>query len=113
MDYHGTRSCNGRNHGDIGLITITATGISNSFPYRTDDGIHMGSMNMHTHTSKNKDVLPNIKKSPPAVMPGIVRTHEISIRNEEVLVPIWKSSIYIEVHRHLDVIRAIDKLSEA
>ena len=55
----------------FGLIIITPSGIGNSSPNRTDDGMHTGSMNMKTDMSKNKDVLPNIKKSPPAVMPNM------------------------------------------
>jgi len=43
----------------FGLIILTPTGISNSYPYTTTDEMHIGSMNM----SKNKDMLPNIKKS--------------------------------------------------
>jgi predicted metal-binding membrane protein len=55
----------------FGLIIITPTGISNSSPNRTDDDMHTGSMNMNTDMSKNKDGLPNINKSPPAVMPNM------------------------------------------
>jgi predicted metal-binding membrane protein len=56
----------------FGLIIITPTGISNSTPSnRTDDDMHMGSMNMNTDMSKNKDALPNLKKSTPAVMPNM------------------------------------------
>lgn len=54
----------------FGLIILTPTGISNSSPNRTDDGMRTGSMNMNTDMSKNKDVLPNIK-SPPAVIPNM------------------------------------------
>jgi predicted metal-binding membrane protein len=53
----------------FGLIIITPTGISNSYPNPTNDDIHTGSMNMNTDMSKNKDGLPNLKKSTPAVMP--------------------------------------------
>jgi hypothetical protein len=52
----------------FGLIIITPTDISNSSPNRTHNDMHTGSMNMNTDMSKNKDVLTNIKKSPPAVM---------------------------------------------
>ncbi len=58
----------------FGLIIITPTGISNSPPpNRTDDDMHTGSMNMNMNTdmSKNKDALPNIKKSTPALMPNM------------------------------------------
>src|SRR5215831_12333055 len=47
----------------FGLIILTPTGISNSYPYTTNDDMHTGSMNMNTDMSKNKDMLPNIKKS--------------------------------------------------
>jgi len=55
----------------FGLIIITPTGISNSYPNTTNDGTHTGSINMNTDMSKNKDILPNIKKSTPAVMPNM------------------------------------------
>jgi len=55
----------------FGLIIITPTGISNSYPNPTNDDIHTGSMNMNTDMSKNKDGLPNLKKSTPAVMPNM------------------------------------------
>jgi predicted metal-binding membrane protein len=55
----------------FGLIIITPAGISNSYPNTTNDDMHTGSMNMNTDMSKNKDGLPNLKKSTPAVMPNM------------------------------------------
>jgi len=55
----------------FGLIIITPIGIINSSPNRTHNNMHAGSMNMNTDMSKNNDVLPNIKKSTPAVMPNM------------------------------------------
>ena len=56
----------------FGLIIITPTGISNNIiTNRTDDDMHTGSMNMDTDISKIKNVLPNIKKSTPTVMPNM------------------------------------------
>src|SRR5215469_15284085 len=46
----------------FGLIIITPTGISNSYPNTTNEDMHKDSMNMNTDMSKNKDMLPNIKK---------------------------------------------------
>jgi predicted metal-binding membrane protein len=55
----------------FGLIIITPTGISNSSLNRADDDMHTGSMHMNTDMSKNKDGLPDLKKSTPAVMPNM------------------------------------------
>jgi predicted metal-binding membrane protein len=56
----------------FGLIIIAPTGISNSSPSnRTDGDMHTGAMNMNTDMSKNKDGLPDLKKSIPAVMPNM------------------------------------------
>ena len=52
----------------FGLIIITPTGISNSSPNRTDDDMNM---NTNTDMSKNKDGLPDLKKSTPVVMPNM------------------------------------------
>ena len=53
----------------FGLIIITPTGISNnSLTNRTDDDMHTSGMNMNMDMSKNKNVLPNIKKSTSTVM---------------------------------------------
>lgn len=55
----------------FGLIIITPSGISNSSPNRTDSDMHTGSMNMDIDMSKNKDALPNLKKSILAVIPNM------------------------------------------
>jgi predicted metal-binding membrane protein len=52
----------------FGLIMITPTGISNSYPNTTNEDMHKDSMNMNTDMSKNKDGLSNLKKSTPAMM---------------------------------------------
>jgi hypothetical protein len=53
----------------FGSIIITTTGISNnSLTNRTADDMHTGGMNMNMDMSKNKIVLPTIKKSTPTVM---------------------------------------------
>ncbi|HXX99007.1 MAG TPA: DUF2182 domain-containing protein [Candidatus Bathyarchaeia archaeon] len=55
----------------FGLIIITPIGISNSYPNTTNEDMHTGSMNMNTDMGKNKDGLPNLKKSTPAMMPNM------------------------------------------
>jgi len=55
----------------FGLIIITPTDASNSTHNRTDDDMHTDSMHMNNDMSKNKDGLPNTKKSTPAVMPNM------------------------------------------
>jgi len=52
----------------FGLIIITPIGISNSFPNTTNEDMHKDSMNMNSDMIKNKDGLPNLKKSTPAMM---------------------------------------------
>src|SRR5215469_6390377 len=55
----------------FGLIIITPIGISNSYPNTTNEDMHKDSMNMNTNMIKNKDGLPNLKKSTPAMMPNM------------------------------------------
>jgi hypothetical protein len=55
----------------FGLIIITPIGISNSYPNTTNEDMHKDSMNMNANMSKNKDGLPNLKKSTPAMMPNM------------------------------------------
>ncbi len=55
----------------FGLIIITPAISNNTLTNRPDDNMHTGSTNMKTDMSKNKNVLPNIKKSTPTVMPNM------------------------------------------
>lgn len=55
----------------FGLVIIPPAGIGNSSPNRTVDDMYTGSMHMNTYMNKNKDGLPDLKKSIPAVIPNM------------------------------------------
>jgi hypothetical protein len=58
--------------------------------------MHTGSMNMNTDVIKNKDVLPNLKKSTPAVMPNMNKRMNMN-RFWKILISEWYDDYQLQI----------------